>query len=144
MISVELAGALVIGAGRARVGLTVLYDERCPLCRRLRAWLGSQPTLEPLTFLPAGSADARARFPGLDHERTTRVLTVVTADGAVFEEERAWVLCAWALPRWRPVSEQLGTRWRLRLVRVAARVVDGYRHRRLAHAGGCGACGGAA
>lgn len=136
MISVELAQALVAGSARRDLSLTVLYDEGCPLCRRLRAWLGTQATLLPVDFVAAGSAGARARFPGLDHERTTRVLTVVTADGAVYEEERAWLLCAWSLPRWRPVAEGLGGGWRLRLVRVVARAVDGLRHR-----GRCASCG---
>jgi predicted DCC family thiol-disulfide oxidoreductase YuxK len=129
-MSLAMAEAIMAGSRRfQQLTLTVLYDERCPLCRRLRRWLGGQPTLAPIEFLAAASPAAQARFPALDHQRTTRTLTVVASDGAVYEGERAWLVCAWALPGWQPVAEHFGSRFRLRLVRVAARLVDGYRHR---------------
>jgi predicted DCC family thiol-disulfide oxidoreductase YuxK len=129
MISAAMADAIVVGGTRERLTLTVLYDERCPLCRRLKVWLTRQPTLHPVTFLVAGSAEARRRFPHLDHARTIRVLTLVTSDGAVYEGERAWLVCGWALPAWQPVTEGLGGRVRLGLVALVARTADVYRHR---------------
>lgn len=129
MISAGMADAIVAGGTREQLTVTVLYDERCPLCRRLRAWLARRPTLHPITFVAAGSPEARRRFPRLDHPRTTRVLTVVTSDGAVYEGERAWLVCGWALPAWQPVTEGLGGPLRLRLVALAARTADVYRHR---------------
>jgi hypothetical protein len=92
-------------------------------------------------FLAAGSVEARGRYPVLDHDRTLSVLTVVTSTGAVYEGERAWMVCAWALPRWQPWAEGLGGRI-LPLVAVAASVVDGYRNRRVARtaAGVCEKC----
>ncbi len=142
MQSFELARARIEGDWHGRPPLTVLYDERCPLCRRLRAWLGAQPTLVPVEFLAAGSGPARARYPYLDHARTTTVLTVVAADGAVYEAERAWLVCAWALPAWQPVAEHLGTPTRLRLVKGVAKMVDRHRHRALErlYGPGCDAC----
>lgn len=133
-MSAAMAEAIVEGGRRGRPALTVLYDERCPLCRRLRAWLARQPTVARIELLPAARDEARRRFPALDHERTTTVLTVVAGDGAVYEGERAWLVCAWALPRWQPLTENLASGTRLRLVRLAARTVDGYRHRLLASA----------
>lgn len=134
-----MAEAIVVGGERAQtLRLAVLYDERCPLCRRLTRWLARQPTLLPVEVVAAGSAEARRRFPSLDHQRSTRVLTVVASDGAVYEEERAWLVCAWALPAWQPVAEGLGAgRFGRRVAAVSARAVDGYRHRRL---GGCPSC----
>jgi predicted DCC family thiol-disulfide oxidoreductase YuxK len=140
MMTSAMAEAIVQGGERGRLSLTVLYDERCPLCRRLKAWLGEQATLCPVEFIAADSASAHHRFPGLDHERTTRVLTVVTAEGAVYEGERAWLVCGWTLPAWQPVTEHFGAGVRLRLVRVAARVVDGYRHRLIARSEACERC----
>lgn len=131
MQSFELAAAKLDGDHRGMPALTVLYDQRCPMCRRLRAWLASQPTLAPFEFLPAASPAARSRFPGLDPLRTTTVLTVVAANGAVYEAERAWLVCAWALPRWQPLAERMGTRSRLVLVRAAVRALDRHRHRSL-------------
>ena len=124
-----MADAIVAGGRREHLALTVLYDERCPLCRRLKAWLARQATLHPFEFVAADSGEARRRFPDLDHRRSTRVLTVVTSDGAVYEGERAWLVCGWALPGWQPVTESLGGRLRLRLVALAARTADVSRHR---------------
>jgi hypothetical protein len=57
---------------------------------------------------------------------------VVAADGAVFEGERAWLACAWALPAWQAMAERLGTRSGLALARILAHGVDRYRHRLIA------------
>jgi predicted DCC family thiol-disulfide oxidoreductase YuxK len=132
MMTFELASAVLEGDRRGRPALTVLYDERCPLCRRLRVWFGGQATLVPMEFIGAASTEARRRYPRLDHQRTVTVLTVVAANGAVYEGERAWLVCAWALPGWQPVAEHLASGPRLALVRVLSRSVDRYRHRLIA------------
>lgn len=141
--SFELAAAQLDGDSRGMPTLTVLYDHRCPLCRRLRTWLSSQSTVVPIRFLAAGSPDARSRFPRLDHERTARVLTVIAANGAVYEAERAWLVCAWALPRWQPLAEHLTTRPRLLAVKAAVRAIDKHRQRDLVrlYGPGCDTCG---
>ena len=140
MLTTGMAVAIVQGGQRGSISLTALYDDRCPLCRRLQEWLGEQPTLAPIEFLAADSPEAHARFPRLDHQRTTTVLTVVCSDGAVYEGERAWLVCGWVLPVWQPVTEHFGTGLRLRLVRWAARGVDGYRHRLLSRGEPCDRC----
>ena len=139
-MSMAMAEAIVAGGQRDQLSLTVLYDARCPLCRRLRRWLGEQPTLRSISFVAASSPEARTRFPQLDHERTTRTLTVVASDGAVYEGERAWLMCGWVLPSWQPVAEHFGTGIRLRLVRVATRLVDGYRHQFVGRYADCERC----
>jgi predicted DCC family thiol-disulfide oxidoreductase YuxK len=126
-----MAEALVIGSPERHRSLTVLYDERCPLCRRLKAWLAGQATLVPIHFVTAGGEAARRLFPDLDHERTTTVLTVVTERGEVYEGERAWLVCGWALPTWQPLAERFSGRRGRRVAAVAARAVDAYRHRRM-------------
>jgi predicted DCC family thiol-disulfide oxidoreductase YuxK len=140
MMSPEMAVAIVQGGERGRPSLTVLYDERCPLCRRLKEWLGHQPTIAVFEFVAADSHLAHQRYPQLDHERTTRVLTVITSEGAVYEGERGWLACGWALPAWQPITEHFGSGIRLRVARLAARVVDGYRHRLLARNEPCERC----
>ncbi len=104
--------------------------------------MGTQATLVPIAFISAASEQARARFPYLDHNRTTTVLTVVAANGAIYEAERAWLVCAWALPAWQPVAERLGSRTRLVLVRAVARTVDRHRQRTLTriYGPGCDTC----
>ena len=45
--------------------LTVLYDSRCGFCVKCRWWLVAQPKFVEMDFLPAGSAQAVDRFPGV-------------------------------------------------------------------------------
>ena len=89
--------------------LTVLYDARCNLCSHLRAWLEEQPTYVQLVFVPAGSLEARRRFPALDHTATTSELTVIGDDGAVYIEAKAFLMCLWALRDYRAWSLRLSS-----------------------------------
>ncbi len=89
--------------------LTVLYDARCNLCSHLRAWLETQPAYVQLAFVPAGSPEARRRFPTLDHAATTSELTVIGDDGAVYIEAKAFLMCLWALRDYRAWSLQLSS-----------------------------------
>lgn len=132
-VTTEMAAALVRGDRRGELTFTILYDEHCPLCRRLKEWLAGQRQLAQIEFVAANSTDARRRFPELDHIRSITVLTVVSSDGFVYEGERAWLVCTWTLPAWRPAAEHFSTPVGRRVVRVAARVIDGYRHRGMSH-----------
>ncbi|MCW7946183.1 hypothetical protein AAW14_30230 [Streptomyces hygroscopicus] len=90
-------------------GLTVLYDAECSLCAFLRDWLGRQPQLVPLELLPAASAQARRRFPGLDHGATLEEITVVGDSGQVYRGAAAWVVTLWALREHRALAHRLST-----------------------------------
>lgn len=108
--------------------LTVLYDAGCRLCRAARAWLDRRDQLVPLRFLPAGSAQARQRFPGLDHPATLREITVVADTGQLWVGDGAWLTCLWALAGYRDLSHRLASP-RLRplartVVTTAGRVRD--------------------
>ncbi|MYW47551.1 DCC1-like thiol-disulfide oxidoreductase family protein [Streptomyces sp. SID161] len=89
--------------------LTVLYDAGCALCTHLRHWLARQSQLVPLQLVPAGSAGARARFPGLDHAVTLDEVTVVGDAGQVYRGSRAWIVVLWALRAYRPLAHRLAT-----------------------------------
>jgi len=89
--------------------LTVLYDSRCALCRRARMWLEEQPKYVTLAFVEAGSAEARKRFPDLDHDTTLEELTVVGCGGEVYRNAKGWVMCLWALKNYRSAALRLST-----------------------------------
>ncbi|MFH8688084.1 MULTISPECIES: DCC1-like thiol-disulfide oxidoreductase family protein [Streptomyces] len=89
--------------------LTVLYDAQCPLCVHLRNWLQRQRQLVPLDLVPAGSAEARRRFPELDHAATLAEITVVGDLGQVYREASAWIVCLWALAKYRSRAHWLTT-----------------------------------
>jgi predicted DCC family thiol-disulfide oxidoreductase YuxK len=107
--------------------LTVLYDDVCPLCRRFRDWLALQPCLVPLDLVPAGSEEARRRFPVLDHRRTQQEITVVGDDGAVWTKEHAWVMCLWATVAHRGLAERLARPHLMPVARAAAQTAAGLR-----------------
>ncbi|MEU8225430.1 DCC1-like thiol-disulfide oxidoreductase family protein [Kribbella sp. NPDC048915] len=94
--------------------LTVLYDAGCGLCRRFKDWLAAQTPAPDgyggvvrLRFVAAGSTDARALYPALDHAATLRDVTVVADDGAVYVGDRAWIMCLWATATHRHTAERL-------------------------------------
>ena len=96
--------------------LTVLYDAGCGLCRTARAWLASRAQLVPLEFVPAGSDEARRRYPALDPAETLADITVVADDGGVYTGDGAWIICLWALDGYRGLAARLH-RWQRRTAR---------------------------
>ncbi|MET0419701.1 MAG: DCC1-like thiol-disulfide oxidoreductase family protein [Actinoplanes sp.] len=98
------------GHGAGRVGaFTVLYDEGCPLCRAAHHWLAGRAQLVPLSFVPAGSTEARRRYPTLDHAATLRDLTVIGDNGSVYVGDGAWVACLWSLADYRAMAERISS-----------------------------------
>jgi predicted DCC family thiol-disulfide oxidoreductase YuxK len=87
--------------------LNVLYDPNCGLCRRAHGWLAEQRKLVELIFVPCQSAEARRRFPQLNHELTATDLTVVGDQGAVYFGAKAWLMVLWALSQYREWSYRL-------------------------------------
>ncbi|MGG2463649.1 thiol-disulfide oxidoreductase DCC family protein [Streptomyces sp. RGM 3693] len=121
------------GAASAPVRrLTVLYDAHCPLCAFVRDWLVRQHQLVPLDLVPAGTPEARQRLPELDHASTLEEITVVGDGGQVYRGAAAWVVCLWALAKYRPLAHRLSTRSGLRFARGAVLAAAQYRetHRR--------------
>ncbi|MFF3845098.1 thiol-disulfide oxidoreductase DCC family protein [Streptomyces sp. NPDC002328] len=111
-----------VGRDAARVPvrrLTVLYDAGCSLCAFLGDWLRRQPQLVPVELVPAGSAEATARFPGLDHAATLEEITVVGDAGQVYRGADAWIVVLWALREHRPLAHRLSTPAGARLARGA-------------------------
>ncbi|MFC9324987.1 thiol-disulfide oxidoreductase DCC family protein [Kitasatospora sp. NPDC057015] len=107
--------------------ITVLHDPACPLCRRLTAWLHDQDQLVPLDFVAVASAEARERYPGLDHDASLGEITVVADTGEVWRGPQAFVTCLWALAEHRPLAQRLGTPAGLPLARAAAFAAGRYR-----------------
>ncbi len=111
--------------------LTVLYDAECPLCTHLRNWLVKQRQLVPLDLVPAGSQEARRRFPGIDHGRTLDEITVVGDGGQVYQGPAAWVVCLWALAEHRPMAHRVashsGARFARAVLLAAAKYREGQR-----------------
>ncbi|MGW2596174.1 thiol-disulfide oxidoreductase DCC family protein [Streptomyces klenkii] len=107
--------------------LTVLYDAQCALCAFVRNWLAKQRQLVPLDLVPVGSAEARRRFPGLDHAAAYEEITVVGDGGQVYRGASAWVVCLWALSAYRPLAHRISTPSGIRFARGAVLAAAKYR-----------------
>ena len=116
--------------------LTVLYDANCRICRSAQRWLESRRQAVPLEFVPAGSAEAGARFPELDPAATLRDLTVITDGGLVYVGDGAWLACLWALEGYRGWAERLAAPSMLPLARRAIAMAAAARERNRAGYGG--------
>ncbi|MDF9715671.1 DUF393 domain-containing protein [Nocardioides sp. ChNu-153] len=109
--------------------LTLLYDADCRLCVPFAGWVARQDLLVPLELVPCGSAEARARFPGLDHAATRATVTVVGDGGEVWTHDAAWVVVLWATSRHRVLAHRLsGSAAGRGLARGAAYSAAGLRH----------------
>jgi len=93
--------------------LSVLYDEECELCRRLRIWLARQPVFVPLVFIPLQSHHVAHQFPGLERFHPEERLVVISDAGDLWRGESAWITVLWALREYRE--------WSLRLAHPALR-----------------------
>jgi predicted DCC family thiol-disulfide oxidoreductase YuxK len=91
------------------MALTVLYDPDCGLCKRAHEWLAEQSKIVELNFVACASEEARKRYPYLNHDLTTKDLTVVSDGGAVYFGPKAWLMVLWALARYRDWSYRLAT-----------------------------------
>ncbi|MEE1833902.1 thiol-disulfide oxidoreductase DCC family protein [Streptomyces sp. SP17KL33] len=138
------AGPATVDRGAERVpvhGLTVLYDAGCGLCAFLREWLGKQRQLVPLTFVAAGSEEARRLFPSLDHGATLEEITIVGDGGQVYRGAAAWIVCLWALREHRPLAHRLSTPAGARLARTAVLTAAKWRGAHRQPGSGCGSGG---
>jgi predicted DCC family thiol-disulfide oxidoreductase YuxK len=89
--------------------LVVLYDAGCEFCRGARDWLDAQPKRIPVAFLPAGSAEARAIYPDVDHARTLGELTAIDDRGNIFRDEKAWIVSLWTTRNHHAMANRLSS-----------------------------------
>ncbi len=85
--------------------LTVVYDDRCPLCRRCRKWVMAQQQLVSYRFVPASEwwvRDWLGRLVPVGDE-----LVVVGRNGATWVGPDAFIVCLWGLRRYRAMAEKL-------------------------------------
>src|SRR5271163_5320585 len=87
--------------------LYVFYDPNCELCRRLKDWIGNQRSWIALEAIPAGSEKARRMFPELEQVAGRNDLAVVSDEGSVYLNDRAWIMVLYALEEYRDWAARL-------------------------------------
>jgi predicted DCC family thiol-disulfide oxidoreductase YuxK len=114
----------------ARVGaIAVFYDQDCSLCRACRGWLQAQDKYFPVEFMPYQSRRARELCPQLEGLNPDREIVVMADNGQIYQGGSAWIMCLYALRRYRELSFKLAHPMLLPLAKKMCHVVSGHRMR---------------
>jgi predicted DCC family thiol-disulfide oxidoreductase YuxK len=108
--------------------LYVLYDPKCELCCRLKDWLLVQRSWIGLEVVPAGSPTARKMFPQLEQIAGQNDLAVISDEGAVYLNDRAWIMVLYALEEYREWAARLTHPLLMPLARQAYAALSRNRH----------------
>jgi predicted DCC family thiol-disulfide oxidoreductase YuxK len=87
--------------------LYVLYDPKCELCIRLKNWLLVQRSWIGLAVVEMGSEKAKRLFPELDQIATKNDLAVISDEGEVYLNDRAWIMVLYAMVDYRDWAARL-------------------------------------
>jgi len=88
--------------------LTVLYDPSCDPCRRSKQWISKQEQLIPIEFVAATDPSVAAWSEDL--VPVGDQLVVVSEQGATWLGSDAFIMCFWALRRYRNIARRLQSR----------------------------------
>jgi len=108
--------------------LYVLYDPKCELCCRLKDWILVQRSWIGLALIPLGSEKARRLFPELEQIATKEDLAVISDEGAVYLNDRAWIMVLYAMVEYRDWAERLTHPILMPLARQAFAALSKNRH----------------
>jgi predicted DCC family thiol-disulfide oxidoreductase YuxK len=108
--------------------LYVLYDPRCELCCRLKNWITQQRLWISVQTLEQGSEEARRLFPELDRIAGKEDLVVISDEGAVYLNDRAWIMVLYAMVEYRDWAQRLTHPLLMPLARQAFAALSKNRH----------------
>jgi predicted DCC family thiol-disulfide oxidoreductase YuxK len=109
------------------LSLTVVYDAECGLCTRVASWLQAQPKWIGMNLVPSTSLSQL--YPQLDARQLQEELIVVSDRGGVYFGSRAWIMCLYALKRYRGWALRLARPALLPMARQAFALLSSNRHR---------------
>jgi len=108
--------------------LYVLYDPKCELCRRLKDWILVQRSWIGLAVLEAGSDKAKRLFPELEGIARKDDRAVISDEGAVYLNDRAWIMVLYAMVDYRDWAGRLTHPILMPLARQAFAALSKNRH----------------
>ena len=108
--------------------LFVLYDPKCELCCRLKNWILVQRSWIGVAVVEQGSAKARMLFPDLEQIATKNDLAVISDEGAVYLNDRAWIMVLYAMVEYRDWAARLTHPLLMPLARQAFAALSKNRH----------------
>jgi predicted DCC family thiol-disulfide oxidoreductase YuxK len=108
--------------------LYVLYDPKCELCCRLKNWILVQRSWIGIAVVEAGSEKAKRLFPELEQIATNDDLAVISDEGAVYLNDRAWIMVLFAMVDYRDWAARLTHPLLMPLARQAFAALSKNRH----------------
>lgn len=108
--------------------LYVLYDPKCELCCRLKNWILVQRSWIGIAVVEQGSEKAKRLFPDLDRIATNEDLAVISDEGAVYLNDRAWIMVMYAMVEYREWAARLTHPLLMPLARQAFAALSKNRH----------------
>jgi predicted DCC family thiol-disulfide oxidoreductase YuxK len=108
--------------------LYVIYDPKCELCCRLKNWILVQRSWIGLALVQQGSEKAKRLFPELDQIAGKDDLVVISDEGAVYLNDRAWIMVLYAMVEYRGWAERLTHPLLMPLARQAFATLSKNRH----------------
>jgi len=108
--------------------LYVLYDPKCELCCRLKNWILIQRSWIGIAVVEAGSEKAKRLFPELEQIATKDDLAVISDEGAVYLNDRAWIMVLFAMVEYRDWAARLTHPLLMPLARQAFAALSKNRH----------------
>lgn len=108
--------------------LYVLYDPKCEICRRLKDWILVQRSWIGIAVLEAGSEKAGRLFPELEQIATSEDLVVISDEGSVYLNDRAWIMVLYAMVEYCEWAARLTHPLLLPLARQAFAALSKNRH----------------
>jgi len=108
--------------------LYVLYDPKCELCCRLKNWILVQRSWIGIAVMEAGSEKAKKLFPDLEQIATRDDLAVISDEGAVYLNDRAWIMVLFAMVEYRDWAARLTHPLLMPLARQAFAALSKNRH----------------
>ena len=108
--------------------LYVLYDPKCELCCRLKNWILVQRSWIGLAVVEQGSEKAKRLFPELEGIVTKEDLAVISDEGAVYLNDRAWIMVMYAMVEYREWAARLTHPLLMPLARQAFAALSKNRH----------------
>jgi len=108
--------------------LYVLYDPKCELCCRLKNWILVQRSWIGIAVVEQGSEKAKRLFPELDRIATKEDLAVISDEGALYLNDRAWIMVLYAMIDYRDWAARLTHPLLMPLARQAFAALSKNRH----------------
>ena len=115
--------------GQPVAAIAVFYDQECNLCRTCRRWLMSQDKFFPMEFMAYQSRRALKVCPQLMELNPDKEIVVMADNGQIYQGGSAWIMCLYALRRYRELSFKLAHPMLLPLAKKMCHVVSNNRLR---------------